>query len=914
MRPLLSIAAMLFGFYCIAQKTALTIADTKTWTNVRDGKISNDGRFVSYTIYHQPKNAHTLVLQAVHGGWKTEIVGGSNDRFSANSKWAFCKVKDTLFVFETKTRRSTRIPNIKEFTTANDYLIFRDNSFEKKLFIRNLLTEQQQEREFISSYTIDPTSSFLVMESQENDNLKVQLLKLGTGIVNTLWSDKLAKPLSFSWDDAGEQLAFFIEHNENGKMGYQIVYYHMGMQAADIIAFDSYMAPGFTPAVNWGLKIINNERRIMMFVQSDLAGFQKQDVASLNVWSYFDSVDQSKQQLDLRRKKVVYAAVFDLVNRTITRIEHENERILESKGDQMLLVKRFGLEGEFEAGWNKSAQLSYYLVSLKNALRVLINENTISKIEQPMLSPNGNWLVWFDKGQQAFFSYETASGKKRCITKNGAFSWLDEENDTPEPAFRQFPVWLPDEKGIIVYDSYDVWLLDPSGKNVPRNLTNGYGRKHQLKFSLLDNLAALNKPAVDESIFLKAINKGNLETAFYRIALGRIKDPELLSKGQYLVQSSHPYITKPVKAKDARVYLGLRCSAIEAPNYFVTEDFKQLKFLSNVQPQRNFNWYSTELIKWKSLDGTSLQGILYKPENFDSTKKYPVIFQYYEKRSDELNSFLIPEPSSYEINIPLFVSNGYLVFAPDIHYKLGLTGTSAYNAVVSAANFLSNMPWVDVRKMGLQGHSFGGFETAYIVTHTGVFAAACSAAGIYDMVSFYTSGIRANYQMYHAERIQGRLGKNLWEAPSEYLENSPILQAHKLSTPLLMMHNKGDGIVPFAQGIQFFMALRRLGKIVWMLEYEQGDHALNYGKEAEDFHTRMMQFFDHYLKDSACPKWMLQGISARDKGFEDGLELIKEKDPKTGKWITAPEGGLLTEEEKKKVETLRRRKPITIKF
>jgi dipeptidyl aminopeptidase/acylaminoacyl peptidase len=212
--------------------------------------------------------------------------------------------------------------------------------------------------------------------------------------------------------------------------------------------------------------------------------------------------------------------------------------------------------------------------------------------------------------------------------------------------------------------------------------------------------------------------------------------------------------------------------------------------------------------------------------------------------------------------------------------------------------------------MAIQGHSFGGYETNYIITQTEIFAAACAASGFSDLISWYTSAARGSYPMYWAERHQGRMDAMPWENIEAYLKNSPILHAHKIRTPLLMMNNNNDKVVLFNQGLEFFTALRRLGKKAWMLQYDGGGHSIG-GKAAEDFHIRMMQFFDHYLKDSACPKWMLQGIPAKMKGIDNGLNLVREKD-KNGKWLTPAEGGLLTTEEKKKAEALKKRKPITI--
>jgi dipeptidyl aminopeptidase/acylaminoacyl peptidase len=283
---------------------------------------------------------------------------------------------------------------------------------------------------------------------------------------------------------------------------------------------------------------------------------------------------------------------------------------------------------------------------------------------------------------------------------------------------------------------------------------------------------------------------------------------------------------------------------------------------------------TTELIHWKLPDGKIGEGILYKPENFDPRKKYPLIFHYYEKRSNELFSFQNPSLSNGAFNISWFVSNGYVVCIPDIYYTIGHTGQSVVNSVVPAAKYLSTFPWVDATKMGLQGHSFGGYETNYLVTHTTLFAAAQESAGLSDMISWY-GGISFGGKSiaFHCEAGQSRLHTTPWQQPDIYVENSPIFSVYKVKTPLLIMHNKGDGAVPFAQALEMFTALRRLQKPVWLLQYDGQGHILTDRACRLDFSIRQQQFFNHYLKGLPTAEWMTKGIPAERMGINSGIRL-----------------------------------------
>lgn len=331
----------------------------------------------------------------------------------------------------------------------------------------------------------------------------------------------------------------------------------------------------------------------------------------------------------------------------------------------------------------------------------------------------------------------------------------------------------------------------------------------------------------------------------------------------------------PIKAKYSNVFLTKRMSAASFPNLFLVNEQHQQIQITAYEPQQQYNWLTAELIHWKQADGVASAGILYKPENFDPGKKYPIIFNYYEKKSNGLYSYPQPGLNNGGLDIARYASNGYLVLLPDIHYKQGQTGESALRSVVAAANYLAAFPWVDKHRMGLQGHSFGGYETNYIITHSNLFTAAQEGAGSCNMISAYgaiTPSGDTRHELY--EKGQGHLGTTPWAHPDIYMKNSPIFNVHKVTTPLLMMHNKEDSAVPFAQAIEFFTALRRENKKAWLLQYDNGSHTLDGDPDIGlDFSIRQQQFFDHYLKGDFPPLWMTEGIQASGKGVISGLGL-----------------------------------------
>ena len=321
--------------------------------------------------------------------------------------------------------------------------------------------------------------------------------------------------------------------------------------------------------------------------------------------------------------------------------------------------------------------------------------------------------------------------------------------------------------------------------------------------------------------------------------------------------------SNPTKAKDADVLLLTAARFDQFPDLLVAGlDFKSISKVSDGDKQRaQFNWGTSELIGYKNLDGIPLKGMLIKPENFDPTKKYPMIVYIYERLSQGLHSFRNPTPGT-SINPIFYASNGYLVFMPDIVYTIGYPGQSALKCVLPAVQAVVDKGFVDENAIGIQGHSWGGYQIAYMVTQTNRFKAAAPGAAVSNMTSAY-SGIRWGSgvpRQFQYERTQSRIGGSLWEYPMRYLENSPVFRADRVQTPLLMINNDEDDAVPWYQGIEYYLALRRLNKEVYLFSYNGEKHGLRKRQNQKDYTRRLQEFFDHFLKGAPAPEWMEKGI------------------------------------------------------
>ena len=329
---------------------------------------------------------------------------------------------------------------------------------------------------------------------------------------------------------------------------------------------------------------------------------------------------------------------------------------------------------------------------------------------------------------------------------------------------------------------------------------------------------------------------------------------------------------KAGKGKKA-VFVYTRANFEDGSNLFASYDnFKTQKQLSDINPQqREYNWGTVELVNWQTADDIFCEGLLFKPEDFDANKKYPVMIYFYEKNANTLYRSRNPSPSRSTINIPYFVSNGYVVFVPDVYFTEGHPGQSAMKSIMPGVEMLEKTyPWIDGENMAIQGQSWGGYQVAYMITQTNKFKAAGSGAPVSNMTSAYGgirwgSGITRQVQY---EQGQSRIGKTLWEAFDLYVENSPLFFVPNVQTPVLIMHNDKDGAVPWYQGIEFFVGLRRLGKQAWMLQYNNEEHNLVERRNCKDLSIRLSQFFDHFLKGAPMPEWMKNGRPATKKGYD----------------------------------------------
>ncbi|MBT8189003.1 MAG: prolyl oligopeptidase family serine peptidase, partial [Bacteroidia bacterium] len=594
----------------------------------------------------------------------------------------------------------------------------------------------------------------------------------------------------------------------------------------------------------------------------------EEEKVEVEIWNYKDGLLYTQQESRLsREKKRSYPVAYSEETKKFAVLGDQNTP------EVMLSPKT---KGDLTISYT---ELPYqqYISSLGYAFKdvFITNLNTGNKKQigtkihgSPRMSPGHQYAYWYSRPDTSWMCYHVNDHLTKRVTTNGFY---DELNDRPmDPRSSGMLGWTSDDKYLLVYDQYDLWKVDPVGIQEPINLTRGRQSKLRYRHIRLDR--EIEHYPGDTTILLKVFDEKdkssgyvflNLETHFMRP----------LSKGPY------SYTTNITKAKNSDEIIYTRASFKEFPDLILSDTkFSSSKKISNANPQQaDYGWGSIELINWQNSKGEKVEGLLVKPPGFDPSKKYPLIVNFYERNSQGLHRHRAPYPHRSTINYAYYSNRGYVIFNPDIKYDIGYPGKSCYEAVMTGVDAVLEMGVVDKSRMALQGHSWGGYQIAHLLTKTNRFKCAEAGAPVVNMVSAY-GGIRwrtGMSRMFQYEKTQSRLGATLWERPDLYLENSPIFNIDKVETPVLILHNDKDGAVPWYQGIEYFVALRRLGKPAWLLNYNDEPHWPVKRHNRLDFNKRLSQFFDHFLMDAPLPEWMDKGIPVIEKGFNDGMKTGK---------------------------------------
>ncbi|OQP54338.1 hypothetical protein A4H97_22920 [Niastella yeongjuensis] len=826
--------------------------------------------------------------------------------FDKTGKWLACQIKNedtTLVLYEISTGKEKRFNGVNKYELDNSgqWIAYRKLNDSTALTICNLATGIDKHFPFVSKFLFNAEGNSLVLESSAPlSNLRCSSLQFASppdGEPTTIWSntDTCITLGKYIIDKSGYQVAFvskdFRNKNQNRIPRSSIWYYKAGKEKAEQQVIDQ-MGPDSLLMIQDGtLAFVKNYRYVIFSLKSQIhnRSLPNPDLAGLDIWSNKDTNLQSTQPY-LSTELNVCQAILNPDNGRVTYQENQQERLF-LLGDDFAIIKKSRKSILGDRFWEQNfGKDSNWLVSLKNGVRITLPVTTAYNCF--WFSPGGKYLVYFDAQKQGnYFSYELSSGKLANISSRIPRPLLELIDPFQRPVLRlgtPFGVaaWLKDDKGIFIYDNYDIWKLDLSANYPAVNVTNSYGRFNKTLLALMDadrggtsNIIL----AFNDTLLLRAFNTKNKYNGYFRKIEGAAGDPELLNLGPWFIERMWGVgclnvDMHPLKANNDQTWIIMRQTAKDAPNYYVTKDFVTINQITYLQPQRRYSWLTTELASFKHVDGIIGEGVLYKPENFDSSKKYPVLIAFYGASANNLYQFPAP---AYNINAitpgqsPIwFINNGYLIFIPDIYVSPLKYGPEAFNVIEGAARYLKHLPFVDSTKLGCGSHSWSAKLGAYVFTHSRSFAATAISEGFLyaDMINVAFSTEERGLSRLGAVEKDFQFG-SLWENKDSWLDQTTILHVDKANSPLLLFCNRNSIEEYQNQTVQLFTALWRLEKKVWWLKYDKGEHNLFDLQEQKDYTIRYTQFFDHYLKGAPAPRWMTQGIPYSHKGIESKYEL-----------------------------------------
>lgn len=892
-------------------KKKFTFEDAVNFKYVKTASLSYYGKWASFEALPDWGDGYLKVVSTSDTNKKYVFDRGTQGKFSNDENWFVCliqpksieienaktpkdKPKNSLKYIELGGTKTKDIDKVKKFLISENskWLIYeQDTEIEKdkklkfkplgsNIALVHLKSGTEIEIDNVYNYQIDSLSKFLFYSISSPDgktdgiyyrNLNEEFAPeyLIEKREKTIYSDiefsdssKVLAYLSTDISDDGTPkecaLKFWNEDNPNLV---EIAVRKEDVQKDWFIYYKNELKFTKDGRRLWiGLKPISEkylfEKPERKFNDTNFVNLDTiQANSNLLLWHYKDPRIMTFQQTNWNQlKDKTYPAVFDFNQRKLIQIADLNITQVEKTSNPDYTIGYDENPYLVPSTW-ESSKFDLYKINLKTGEKRLIE----SKLEENAnLSPDGNYVVFYK--DSSWYVYETKSERTQPVNVKMQNVMYDEEHDTPDKAPSYgFAGWFENSKRFMLYDRYDIWMFTSDLPQNRSSLTATYGRVNKIRFRIQEFKNDREYYSIKDTLFLNGFNTKSKWSNFY------YQDFKILGS-EKLTYDTTFFNRCWAKAK------GNNSALVSKENFATFPDLSFYKniydkddssrIITNINPQMGqYSWGTTQLIEWKDSQGNDLQGFIMKPANFDIKKRYPVIIHFYEKFSDEMYRFQRPALNHRPSPI-VYTNDDYVIFYPDIVFKVGYPGYSSVDALVSGSKKLIQMGIADSNAIGLQGHSWSGYQTAFDITQTDFFKAACAGAPVSNMTSAY-SGIRLGSglaRQFQYEKQQSRIGGDLWDSLSNYLKNSPVFEAKGIHTPLLIEFGDIDDAVPWEQGIELYLALRRLGKEVFLLEYEKEPHILRKYYNKVDYAIKMKQFFDHYLKGKPAPEWLTKGI------------------------------------------------------
>lgn len=745
----------------------------------------------------------------------------------------------------------------------------KDKKMGTTLVLRNLGDGSETSVEHVTGYHFDPKSRFLVYavaaKDGKGDGLYYRDLKGDLSKVHALNAADNTRHPKMAWDKQAGHLAFISRPNtakEKKKRHRPDGTLHIWSPGKDPYQVQN-TPEGMTVSQEGSLRWTLDGQRLFFGLaptpepisendedeEVDLFDIERiRAKKGLDVWHGDDPRIKTHEKTNWKRERNrTNTAVFHVKKKRVVLLAKGNEFVRPNESPFALVMDRAPYQRE--ATWTGGA-IDAYAVDLKSGEAVSVIKGG-TQTNRITVAPEGGFLTYYDQGHYYLMDLKTRT--RRNLTASLDTPFANELHDYPRdtPGYG-YAGWLEDDAAVMIHDRYDIWLFPTNGDR-PKRMTRG--REQSISYRIVETDPDRISYKMGETVLLDATYQEVKQRQFHEMEIGGDKT-RALTEGDKNFKFE-------VKAKKADVILFTREDFQEFPDLMTADThLKNARKITNENPQvKDFAWGEPELVTWRSADGKPLEGALYKPGNYEEGKQYPVLVYYYRYFSQRLNQFN-QMVVNHRPNFPFYTSNGYAVFLPDIKFEVGYPGHTAVQALIPGIQKIVDMGIADPKAIGLHGHSWSGYQTAFAVTQTDIFACAVSGAPVSNMTSAY-SGIRLGSglaRQFQYETGQSRIGANMWERRDLYIDNSPVFFADRINTPMMIMFGDRDDAVPWDQGVELYLAMRRLDKDVVFLQYRDEPHHLKKYPNKVDYTLKMKEYLDHYLKGAPAPKWLREGV------------------------------------------------------
>ena len=864
-------------------------ADSAAQFSAQPAQFSADGKFVAFTIYASradverartrrgtPVPRNSLGIMNLADGTVTRVPAVRSYRLARNGgRFLAYLLEDTTAA---PRNGAGGTPGAPAATPAAAVGPRRETGV--TLVLRDLTAGTEQRIEGVTAFTFDDDEKWLgyTVNTRDGAGNGAFVRTLASGAVTPILTGQ-ATYRGMSFDRKGTQVVLMSDVGDSTPKPKMAVYHASlvpvkgkPVTARKIIA--AAEAPAGLLIAERGAVSFTREGNGVIFSlgnvpMDSIPADSLVDKAGYDLWHWKDTQIQPQQKVSANRdRNRTYTALYTIASGKWTQLANDSLRVTVSDDGRRVLGIN-SVEYAIPQFWGEGAS-DAYLIDPATGARTLIAKGLDGNAQ---LSPGGNYVTWFEKGQ--WVSYVVATGKKFILTDKLPVKFQDEEFDSPDvPPPYGLGGWSTADKRVLVYDRFDVWEVDPAGVAAPKNLTDGEGRRAGMTFRVVD--LDREDPFLDTNtpLLLRAVDSLTKASGFWRDRMGVDGKPEKIVMADRNLNGLQ-------KARNAEQYLLTQSTYRDFPDLYTGTTIASTAKISNANPQdAQYPRGTVELVSWLNGDGIPLRGLLHKPENFDPSKQYPMVVYFYEKLTDGLHNYVAPSGRN-TVNPLVYNSLGYIVFQPDIIYTDGQPGPSAAKSIIPGVQALIAKGFVDSKRVGITGQSWGGYQSSYIITVTNMFAAAVPNATVVNMTSAYggirwQSGLARTFQYEHT---QSRIGGSLWQYPERFVENSPLFTLDRVTTPVLFMANDNDGSVPWYQGIEYYVAMRRLQKEAYMVVYNGDEHNPTKRANQKDIDKKMIEFFGVKLQGADAPSWMVRGIPFLEKGRDQ----VKMANPNGGK-------------------------------